>query len=250
MSPRLPTLVLGVVLATASAATAQRTDSRRTPTGVYAGGALVYAQPRGEFGDYVDQGFGAAGHFLYAPRGSVLGLRVDGGFVNYGSERSTVPLSSTLGGRIRVDLNTSNNIAFFGVGPQLGLPDGRLRPYVNAFAGASYLYTESSLEGVDDERDFARTTNYDDVTFGWGGGAGVYVPVRRGAAPISIDLGARYHNNGEAEYLREGDIRDNPDGSITLSPVRSDTDLFTLYLGVSVGIARGGPGRRGCRRCR
>ena len=42
----------------------------------------------------------------------------------------------------------------------------------------------------------------------------------------------------QAEYLREGDIQDNPDGSITLFPVRSDTDLLTFHVGFSVGIAR------------
>ena len=34
------------------------------------------------------------------------------------------------------------------------------------------------------------------------------------------------------------DIEDNPDGSITLYPVRSDTDLLTFHIGFSVGITR------------
>ena len=42
----------------------------------------------------------------------------------------------------------------------------------------------------------------------------------------------------EAEYLREGDIRDNQDGSITLFPVRSDTDLLTFHIGLTVGLVR------------
>lgn len=246
----VPLLLVAALLCGASAAAAQRERAPRRPSGFYLGGALALAQPQGEFDDFVDQGFGLGGHLLYAPRGSQLGLRLDVGALTYGSERSSVPLSPTLGGRIRVDLTTSNNIAFAGLGPQLGVPDGRLRPYVNASAGVSYLYTESSVDGVDDNRDFARTTNFDDVTFGYGAGGGVYIPLRRGASPISLDAGVRYQNNGEAEYLREGDIRDNPDGSITLTPVRSDTDLFTAYLGVSVGIGRGGErGRpRECRR--
>lgn len=256
MRTRALLLLLSLLLAAAPDASAQHRQGPRVPTGLYVGGQAVYARPSGEFADFVDRGFGLAGHLLYAPRGSLLGLRLDGGFVSYGRERTTVPLSPTLGGRIRVDLTTSNNIVFFGAGPQIGTPDGRFRPYANAFAGVSYLFTESSLEGVDDQLDFARTTNYDDVTFGYGAGAGIYVPLRGGASPISVDLGVRYHNNGEADYLREGDIRDNPDGSITLTPVRSDTDLFTVQLGLSMGVGRGGDGGdrprpRGCRRrCR
>lgn len=213
------------------------------PTGGYFGGSFTIAETQGEFADYVDGGLGGSLHYIHAldPDGW-LALRVDGGFAIYGYERQTVPLSPTLGGRILVDLTTSNNIAWIGVGPQIGVPDGRLRPYVNGYAGYSYLATSSSVEAVDDyyydDRDYFTTTNFDDWSFSYGGGAGVYIPVRGGPQPVSIDLGVRYHNNGEAEYLREGDIQDNPDGSITLYPVRSDTDMLTFHIGFSVGITR------------
>lgn len=213
----------------------------RRPTGGYAGASFTIAETQGEFSDYVDGGLGGNLHYMHAlDRDGWLAVRIDGGFAIYGHERQRVPLSPTLGGRILVDLTTSNNIAWIGVGPQIGVPDGRLRPYVNGYAGYSYLSTTSSVESsyyYDDEPYFT-TTNFDDWSFSYGGGAGVYVPLRHGAQPISIDLGVRYHNNGEAEYLREGDIQDNDDGSITLFPVRSDTDLLTFHIGLSVGIAR------------
>lgn len=211
------------------------------PTGGFAGGSFTIAQTQGEFADYVDGGLGGSLHYIHAlDRDGWLALRVDGGFAIYGYERQTVPLSPSLGGRILVDLTTSNNIAWIGVGPQIGVPDGTLKPYVNAYAGYSYLATTSSVESSSyyDDEDYFTTTNFDDWSFSYGGGAGLYIPVRRGASPVSIDLGVRYHNNGEAEYLREGDIQDNEDGSITLFPVRSDTDLLTFHIGFSVGISR------------
>ena len=215
------------------------------PTGGFFGGSFTIAETQGEFSDYVDGGLGGSLHYIHAlDRDGILALRVDGGFVIYGYERQTVPLSPTLGGRILVDLTTSNDIAWIGVGPQIGVPDGRLRPYANGYVGYSYMATTSSVSSSDyyyddyyDDRVFS-TTNFDDWSFSYGGGAGLYIPVRGGPQPISIDLGVRYHNNGEAEYLREGDIQDNEDGSITLFPVRSDTDLLTFHIGVSVGIAR------------
>src|SRR5687768_10814784 len=199
------------------------------PTGGFAGGSFTIAETRGEFSDYVDGGLGGTLHYIHSlDRDGWLALRVDGGFIIYGHERQTVPLSPTLGGRILVDLTTSNNIAWIGVGPQIGVPDGTLKPYVHGYAGYSYLSTTSSVESADyyyDDEPYFTTTNFDDWSFSYGGGAGVYVPLRRGAQPVSVDLGVRYHNNGEAEYLREGDIRDNQDGTITLFPIRSDTDL-------------------------
>ncbi len=235
-------LLLAAALVAAADLAAQRrhhSDFPREPSGVFAGGSFAYARPQGEFRDFVEQGFGGGGHFIWQPgRRGPLGLRVDGSFLVYGSETQQVPLSPTVGGRITVDLNTTNNIGFLGVGPQVGLPDGRLRPYVGGFVGVAYLFTESSLTGADDEYEFARTNNYDDATLSWGGRAGLYVPVHRGSTPVSLDLGATWLNNGEAEYLREGDIVDHPDGSISFTPSRSDTDLLTFHVGVSVGISR------------
>jgi hypothetical protein len=204
----------------------------------YVGGELAFASPQGEFHDFVDSGFGGGAHYiLRLDENGWLGVRVDAGLLNYGHERQRVRLSSTIGDRIGVDLNTDNNIAFVGVGPQIGLPTGALRPYVNGFAGVSYIFTESSVRGSSSGESFASSTNYDDASFAYGGGAGLYVPVsRRGRNPVSIDAGVQYRHNGRADYLVEGGITDNPDGSITLDPIRSQTNLLTFHLGVSVGV--------------
>jgi hypothetical protein len=211
----------------------------RRPTGGFVGGRLEVAQPRGEFGEFVNEGFGGNLHYIHKlDRDGLVGIRVDGEMITYGYERQRVLLSPTVGGRILADLVTTNNVAFVGVGPQIGVPNGTLRPYAHGFAGLSYLFTTSSLEGSASSEAFASSTNFDDVTFAYGGGAGLYVPLRRGTSPISLDLGATYRNAGRAEYLREGDIVDNPDGSITIFPTRSETDMVTFHVGVTVGISR------------
>jgi opacity protein-like surface antigen len=212
-------------------------DDSGLPRG-YLGGELMAASPQGEFRDYVNSGWGGGIHYLLrADRDGWLALRVDASLLNYGHERQRVPLSSTIGGRIAVDLVTDNNIAFIGAGPQIGLPTGTFRPYVNGFVGVSYIFTESSVRGSSSGESFASSTNYDDASFAYGGGAGLYIPVaRRGRNPVSIDLGAQYRHNGQADYLVEGGITDNPDGSITLDPIRSETNLFSFHVGVSVGV--------------
>jgi hypothetical protein len=66
----------------------------------------------------------------------------------------------------------------------------------------------------------------------------VLVPVRRTArALVFLDIGARYHDNGrDVRYLREGGVRDLPDGGIQLDRIRSRADLITWHVGVSVGV--------------
>jgi hypothetical protein len=203
----------------------------------YLGAEITAASPQGEFRDYVSSGWGGGIHYLVrADRDGWLALRADASLLNYGHERQRVLLSPTVGGRISVDLTTDNNIAFIGAGPQIGVPTGAVRPYVNGFVGVSYIFTESSVGGSSGGESFASTTNFDDASFAYGGGAGVYFPLSRRRNPVSLDAGVTYRHNGAAEYLRHGDIIDHPDGSITLNPVFSETNLLTFHLGVSVGL--------------
>ena len=202
------------------------------------GGGLIIASPVGEFDDYIGVGWGIGGHFLFRldPEG-LVSFRADAGFVNYGHERKRVCLSPTVGCRIEVDLTTSNDIMYLNVGPQFAVPGGPLQPYINASIGFAYFATISSIDDVNGGgQDIARTTNFDDFTFSWQVGSGLRIPVSAGRLPIFIDLGARYNLNGEVEYLTEGGIIDNPDGSITLNPVRSDANLVTFVIGASFGL--------------
>jgi hypothetical protein len=234
-------LTAGVLLLVPALADAQRFQrgdrdrDRERPIGSTRGAFGIgfnYGQPVGDFHDYVEQGFGVDGFFRWNgdPRG-IFSLRVEGGFLGYGRETKRVPLSSTIGGRILVDLTTSNNIVWLGLGPQLTIPMPGVRPYLNASAGFSYFFTESTVEGSNNNEDFASTTNYDDGGFAWGGGGGILIPFRTKDGEFAIDFGVRYHGNGEMSYLRENGIEDIPGGGIRLHPIRSEANLVTYRLG-------------------
>ena len=222
---------------------AQRTVA---PPRGFVGGELLLATPVGEFAENVGTGFGIGGFGRYAlgPEG-LVSLRADLAFMNYGSE--TIRICVTMPCRVTGDLTTSNNIVFGGIGPELGVGGGGpLRAYVNGSIGFAYFGTTSSVEGANNDGDpFASDTNYEDVTFAWMTGGGLQLRVSSGRHPVSIDFGARYHGNGEAEYLRKGDIEDLPDGSVVINPQRSETNLWTLRIGVSVGIPSGEDGSAG-----
>lgn len=231
-------VALAVVAAPAQAQWMEEDDSLRSRRS--AGGSLQYARPQGEFAQQVDQGFGANGHGIYRlDDEGWLGIRLDGGFIVYGHEAYRVPLSSTVGGRTMVDVSTSNVIGHLGVGPQIGLPTGRVRPYLGGTVGLSYFATTSSVAGDDSGEAFASDTNYDDLTLALGGLTGVYIPLRQGHAPISLDIGARYHRNGRVSYLKEGSIKDNEDGTVSFDPIRSKADMLTFQIGVSIGVTQG-----------
>jgi hypothetical protein len=206
------------------------------PVRGFVGGEILVATPVGEFAENVGTGFGLGLHGRYGEsETSLVSVRLDLGFLNYGNE--TIRICVTLPCRVTGDLTTSNNIFFGGLGPELGLVGGPFRIYGNVSGGFAYFATTSSVEGSNNQGDpFAESTNFDDVTFTWMSGGGIQLRTMAGRHPVLVDVGARYHGNGEAEYLRKGDIEDQPDGSVVINPQRSETNLWTFRIGVSVGI--------------
>lgn len=214
------------------------------------GVSLVAADPRGEMGAFVDDGFGGQGWATWPldSRGH-LRLRGDVGFVVYGHERQRLCFGAPIGCRIEVDLTTTNSIAYGGVGPELVLATGRVQPYVHGAWGFSYFATTSSLSGTHEADDWGTTTNFDDLVGAWRFGGGLRVQVAGGRTPVWLDVALERHENGVADYLTRGDIVDHADGSITLYPIRSEANLTSVRLGVSIGLPRGDdPGHRHDRR--
>jgi hypothetical protein len=197
-------------------------------------GTLV--RPVGEFQQFVDWGggLGMYGVVNLSPNG-LIGLRFDGSFVIYGHERYATPLSSWVP-RVWVDVSTDNMIMTLGLGPQLTLGSGPIRPYVFGTAGLAYFTTVSSVKGADDWEPFAQSTNFDDVTVALTGGGGMLFRLTRGRHPVSLDLSVQSTYHGETEYLRRGGIVENTDGSLTLYPIRSETNVVTFRAGIAIGL--------------
>jgi len=225
--------VAAILITTATPSDAQVNQPR---TGRFTiGGNFITGVPTGEFADATDTslGFSLVG-YLNLTR--FLRIRVDGGYVQYGSETRKVCMPNC---RVVFDLNTSNGIGFGSIGPELVAPAGRIRPYVNVGVGGSDFFTDSHLDGVDDEHPIGNTTNFSDGTFAVIAGGGVYIPLHlKSSSPVAIDVGFRYHRNGTVKYLREGDIRDNADGTIFFVPRQTRADLFTVMVGMTIGIRR------------
>jgi len=204
---------------------------------VFLGVGAEFGVPQRDFADSVGHSWGVGGSFIYAlDRAGIFGLRLDMNYLRYGHERDRVPLSATIGDRILVDVATDNNIFLASVGPQVLLPRGPFMPYLTGSIGVAYFFTQSSVEGASDALPFATTTNFGDASFAWSGAGGVYIALKQGARPISLDLGARYQSNGEVQYLRRGSITDNPDGTISFTPTRSQANMIIYHLGLVFGL--------------
>jgi len=147
-----------------------------------------------------------------------------------------------VGGRILVDVDTSNAIVNLGIGPQFSVPYGPVRPYVHAGFSGLLFRTTSSVSGIrSTDEPIATTTNLSDWTGAWVMGAGLRIPLGGAGSLVDLDVGARYHRGGRARYLREGSIIDNPDGSISISPLESRTPFMLYSVGIRIRIPSPSP---------
>ncbi len=192
---------------------------------------LVYGQaaiPTGEFGDLVRLGGGAGFATVLSLSGSPrFGLRIEGAASGFRSGRS--------GRGYRAGGYGESSMFAAGIGPQIHLATGRLRPYLYGTWGGARFTSESEywdddrLGGFwfgdgfrgrgrwfDNDRSSRRFDDdwfdwddeFDDTTFFLGGGVGVAFDVYRGGMPVALDVSVSYRHYGTVRLAGAGPAMD------------------------------------------
>ena len=163
-------------------------------------------------------------------------MRADLGWVVYGLEKIPTCVSDPC--RVQANINTTNNIFYFGLGPEVILIRGRFEPYVYGTLGTSVFNTGSTLQGeyFEGAETHFNTIHLNDWTFAWRAGGGIRYGIWE---DFSVDFGVEHHGNGVADYLTKGDVTDDSDGKTIINPRRGEANLLTFRLGMSVGLGGG-----------
>lgn len=201
--------------------------------------------PQGEFSNEVDRlgwGLGLMGGYKIPETPLMVGL--DFGFMNFGVDTRTEPLSTTIPD-ITVEVENSYNLVTGNLLFRLSGPPATLRPYVDGLFGFNYFFTQTVLRerGSFSEESELRDTNFDDTSLSYGLGSGVNLRVYSrevntdpttdfSLGSVYLNAGVRYMFGREAEYLQEGSISRNND-SVTYDVSRSETDLLYFKFGVN-----------------
>ncbi len=202
--------------------------------------------PQGEFRDNLDRnGYGGSATAVVQPNPVVpikFGLEI--GFANYGSESRREPFSYTIPD-VTVNVRRSNNIFLGHLLLRAQKEFGSVAPYVDGLFGLSYLWTDTTIEGVDEIEEIASSRNIDDAALSYGYGGGVmfkvwsakdykeYIPEM---LSVYIDLKIRYLYGGEAEYLKKGAVSAGESGKVNYDISESRTDMMLYQIGVAVGF--------------
>lgn len=196
--------------------------------------------PTGAFNQHVSQeGYGVAAYYAHrlGPSPFLLGGEIS--YFEYGHAHRVEYLQGIP--EVGVDVDTSNSIAQGLLTLRFQPRRGRIVSFAEALAGLSYIWTESTIgNNAPDNWPIASETNFDDVTWTAGVGAGLSFRLRkpRGSAPefarsgAFLELKVRYMAGGQAQYLKKGSIV-VVGNAYTFTPERSATSFVTVQLGLS-----------------
>lgn len=192
--------------------------------------SFMNTQPLGDL--RTGPGFGAAASAAWA-LDSAHRFRIRGDFrvAGYGHEERRVCAGGAIGCWIQLDVNTTYSNVYGGIGPEIALPVLGTELVLDATAGVGYFGVSSSLEGINDNESFGTTNHHDDAVFAWSAGGELRIPVSR---EIGIAIGTHYLHNGQASYVVEGGISQNPDGSLNVVPLNTEANMVAITVGISV----------------
>ena len=203
------------------------------------GGDFIIGFPQNQFRDNVnDQGFGGSAHFGYFLGDTPIMVGADVGFLNYGTVQHFESFSPDIP-EVTVEVRTTNNILLTHGFVRLQPQEGPVRPYVEGLLGFKYFFTRSSITDDFSSEPIASSTNFDDLAGSWGVGTGVDIRLwenhrRGGITNVSLTLAAKYLWGSDAEYLKKGSIRRDPNGGVTFLVFRSRTDMLVPSIGARV----------------
>ena len=215
-------LAIAAILALPAAGAAQQNEHER---------GNFWNDPHGEFFLYGEGTVAAGGLHSYAGLGGGLGaggtlflnrarnaaLRVEGRLTAYDGRFSHPPAMGMS------DMRVSTDVTIFsaGIGPQIYLLTGAVRPYVYGTLGFSRLVGDMNVRGHLESGPLDTGVNLDGVGTALSAGGGLSVQVRRGNHPVAVDVSASYQNNGIADHLdRPPSARES--GSMGTSQVAGD----------------------------
>ena len=196
------------------------------------GGGVHFGLPTGDFDDAVDEGWGAAGHFVgdaARPTVSACAARCRR-WSTAAADYETRP-DDGYAGRRGPDRHLVRQPARSA--PSCARAAACVRPYVHALAGLGYFAT--STESGRSLRQRCSPRRHElrrrDVRLG-----GRAVASRSPSAPTSrVDLGARYLANGTVDYLTGEGISGGGNGVVPHACVAARRNVVTFTLGVSFG---------------
>ena len=131
------------------------------------------------------------------------------------------------------EIITNNNmLRFHGVLRIMPATDG-VKPFVEGIYGFKYLYTISKLKDNILLDPVALKTEFHGIALSYGGSVGLRIPL--GGDVAALDFRVQYIIGGKTDYIDGKTIRTVGIDEAIANPIRSETDMVVIKLGVTFG---------------
>ena len=229
---RLPSAVIRCLIVEVAAAVAWAGAATAQQPRVHVGAGAVYARPTGSLRQYLAGAYGAGGFVAFGREDRALRLRIDADFLHFAATTASRPYTALQ----PVFITTGSQLFTALAGPEVRLPAGRLRLTAGVGAGFATSTNTGAVTGIAAPARFSGATSFGDLTLAYSAGGGLGARLGDGAAPVWLDLSARYVGTGPTRWVREGNIPVGYISGVYLKPTRSPTTLMSFRLAVSVGV--------------
>lgn len=196
------TLMFATMLIVSIAATAGIAHADR----VYLeGGYFVGGFPMGDWSKVAGAAMGLDGtNIVRLNSTGPLCVRSSLGWEYNFSRKVSVP-QSQLGPGDQLEIQTSNNTVWFGLGPELSKPTGDARAFVFGTVGFNINWTNGGLDGTVGGLRYSANVGATSTVFAWSAGAGLR-KMMKGAPGGKIELSGEYRSGTGHNYLLPGDV--------------------------------------------
>jgi hypothetical protein len=195
--------------------------------------------PQKEFKQNIENnGYGISASGFYKFINTPFAIGINAGWSRYGSETRT----ETLLWPVKVDVTTGNDIVFSQLFGRVEHDMGFIKPYAEIFIGFNYLFTNTEISDVDSYGldDVASSTQFDDISYGYGFSFGSMFKIFECEKTdvildkLYFNLKMSYAKGGETEYLKKGDLIRGSNNEIQFNKSKSELNYFTIQLGINV----------------
>lgn len=196
--------------------------------------------PVGDFRNYENGGGGAQGMLgfqLWRRQPAVL--RVQAGGLLYSKVNAVVqqPVCDAFGCQIQEFQYDARDHAmyFIHAGPEFMATDGTWRPFGYALAGYTFFsstanFPPSALIPNQPSENIFSSHNFSSVY-----GAGIRHVTTHIGRENGFELSFNVTRNAKARYLNERGVRENPDGSFTITPHQGAANVLGIHIGYWIG---------------
>ena len=196
------------------------------------GGYLTGGFPMGDWGKIAGFGLGldeatvvrAAPEKPFSIRGS-LGI-------HYNFSRTVDVPKDNIGVNDKLQLETKNWSAFFGIGPEIGPAHGDMRPFLFGTVGFDTYWTSSNLTGTVGGLPFSQPHGDSRLGFAWSGGVGLRRQVSTG---VLGELSVEYRSGSGHKFLLPDQITTSGT-TVNASRDERTTDQLIVRLGTVFGL--------------